>query len=204
MSSQEFLIVLSLLGTAVFAVSGALQGLRKDMDIVGVAFIACVTGVGGGTMRDLLLGDTPVGWVKDPTDIIICILAATLTILFARFLIGKRLNYLLWADAIGLALFAVLGALKATTLGAHPFIAILFGAMSATFGGIVRDIICSELPVVFKKEIYISAALVSAALIVVIPETMDHNIRIGLAVLGGFTIRALAMVFSWKLPELPK
>ncbi|WP_191249609.1 trimeric intracellular cation channel family protein [Kordiimonas sediminis] len=192
-------LTLSLLGTAVFAISGALQAMRREMDIVGVAFIACVTGVGGGTMRDLLLGATPVGWVTKPTDIFICIGAAIITVLLSRFLVGKRLSLLIWADAVGLALFAVLGASKAVDYGAHPFIAVLFGAMSATFGGIVRDIICNEIPVLFHKEIYITAALVGAGTFVLMPETLEASTRILIAVLLAFSVRALAIRYNWSL-----
>lgn len=187
-------------GTAVFAVSGALLGLRKSMDVVGVSFIATVTGVGGGTIRDLLLGATPVSWVLNPMDIAVCIAFAVLVSLFNKPLLGRRMQWLLYADALGLALFAVLGAAKAEAADAHPFVAILFGAMSATFGGIIRDIICNETPVLFRKEIYVSAALVGAAAFVLIPASAGFEIR----VLAGFTaalfLRVSAIHFSWTLP----
>ena len=200
-SPDYIFYILALIGTAVFAISGALQALRNQMDVVGVSFIACVTGVGGGTMRDLLLGASPVSWVKDPTDIIVCIVFALITVLFNKSIQGNRLSMLLWADAFGLALFATLGAAKAYAYGAHPFTVILFGAMSATFGGIVRDVICNELPVLFRKEIYVTAALVGAACFVLLPLGMDQSLKIVIATAISFGVRACAITFGWSYPR---
>lgn len=191
---------LAYVGIAVFATSGALLGLRKSMDIVGITFVATVTGVGGGTLRDLLLGATPVGWVTNPTDIAICIVSALVVSLFNKQLLGRRMRWLLYADAIGLALFAVLGAIKALNAGSHPFVAILFGAMSASFGGIIRDIMCNDTPVIFQREIYVSAALLSGAVYVVLPESVGFDLRIWLGVLAGLALRLAAIRFEWYLP----
>jgi uncharacterized membrane protein YeiH len=187
-------------GTAVFAVSGALLGLRKSMDAVGVSFIAAVTGVGGGTIRDLLLGATPVSWVLNSIDIVLCIGCAVLVSLFNRRLLGRRMQWLLYADAAGLALFAVLGAAKAEAAGAHPFVAILFGAMSASFGGIIRDIICSETPVLFRKEIYISAALAGGAVYILMPASAGFDARAIAGLVVALSLRLFAIRFKWTLP----
>lgn len=187
------------MGTAVFAISGALLGLRKEMDVVGVSFVATVTGVGGGTIRDLLLGDTPVGWVTNPTDIAICIICAVIVCFLNKPLTGQRLQALLYADAAGLALFAVLGTAKAEALGAHPLVAILFGAMSATFGGVIRDVLCGEKPVLFNKEIYISAALLGGLVFMVIPQGAGFEWRAGAALLAALALRLAAMRFQWAL-----
>ncbi len=197
------LAALSLAGTAVFAVSGALQALRKEMDIVGVSFIAALTGVGGGTVRDILLGATPVGWVRQPIDLVVCTVCAFPVCLLNRPLTGARLTGLLYADAAGLALFAVLGAAKADAAGAHPFVSILFGAMSATFGGVIRDVICNEEPVLFRKEIYVTAALLGAAIYIVAPRTaglagFEFNMVAGL--IAALALRVLAMRRGWSLP----
>ncbi len=197
------LAALSLIGTAVFAVSGALQALRKEMDIIGVSFIAALTGVGGGTVRDVLLGATPVGWVRDPTDLVVCISCAFAVSLVNKPLTGARQTGLLYADAAGLALFAVLGAAKAAAAGAHPFVCVLFGAMSATFGGIIRDVVCNEEPVLFRKEIYVTAALVGAGIYIGAPKTLkiasvDFGMVAGLA--GAFALRIVAIRKGWSLP----
>lgn len=190
----------AVIGTAVFAVSGAMLALRKGMDVVGVSFIAVVTGVGGGTVRDILLGDTPVAWVTRPTDIAICISFAILACAGNRYLLGRRMDWLLYADAAGLALFAVLGAAKAEVAGAHPLVAVLFGAMSASFGGIIRDIICGERPILFAKELYITPALLGGAVFVALPAILGFDAR-ALGGLGAALIlRVLAMRFQWVLP----
>lgn len=190
----------ALLGTAVFAMSGALLALRKSMDFVGVSFIAVITGIGGGTVRDLFLGDTPVGWVKNPLDIMICLVCAFALCLFSSRLAGQRMRWLLFADAIGLALFAVLGAAKAETLGAHPLVVILFGAMSATFGGIIRDIICNETPVLFRKEIYITAALIGSTVYVLLPTNFGFDIRALSGLTAALTLRLMSIKYGWTLP----
>lgn len=197
---EMLLAILSLAGTAVFALSGALLGLRKGYDFVGLSFVATITGVGGGTVRDLLLGDVPVGWVREPVEIVICIAAAFLASLLNRALVGRRLEWLLYADAAGLALFAVLGAAKADAAGAHPLVAILFGAMSASFGGIIRDIMCGERPVIFLPEIYVSAALLAAATYLALPASLDAGVTIAIGVLAGLSLRLMALHLNWTLP----
>jgi uncharacterized membrane protein YeiH len=196
----DLLFMISLAGTAVFAISGALLGLRKSMDIVGVTFVATLTGVGGGTLRDLLLGALPVNWVVHPEDIIVCIACAVFVSAFNKALSGRRMQWLLYADAIGLALFAVLGAAKAEAAGAHPLVVILFGAMSATFGGIIRDVVCNETPVVFSQDIYISAALVGGAVYIGLPESIDFELRASLGMVSALALRLLAMRYAWSLP----
>ncbi|MGB7405995.1 MAG: trimeric intracellular cation channel family protein [Pacificimonas sp.] len=197
---ETALLILSALGTAVFAISGAMLGLRKGMDIVGVAFVATVTGIGGGTVRDVLLGALPVAWVQQPTDIAICIGAAVIASALNKQLLGQRMEWLLYADAAGLALFAVLGAAKADAAGAHLLVAILFGAMSASFGGIIRDIICGERPILFAKEIYVSAALLGAAVYLVVPEALGFGPRVCAGVGAALILRLLSLRYAWTLP----
>jgi uncharacterized membrane protein YeiH len=192
--------VLALVGTAVFAISGTLLGLRNRMDIVGISFVATVTGVGGGTLRDLLLGATPVGWVERPVEIAICIVCAVVVSLFNTQLLGRRMQWLLYADAAGLALFCVLGAAKAEEAGAHALVAILFGAMSASFGGLLRDIICNEAPVIMRKEIYITAALAGAAVYVLLPAAIDFDIRAIAGLVVALLLRVSAIHYGWNLP----
>lgn len=187
-------------GTAVFAISGALLALRKSMDIIGVSFIAVITGVGGGTIRDVLLGATPVAWVQNPLDIIICILCAIILSFFNKALAGRRMQWLLYADAAGLALFAVLGAATAETNGAHPLVAILFGAMSASFGGIIRDIICGEPPILFSKELYITPALLGGAIFILLPVSIGFDIRAMCGLFAALALRILAIKLGWAMP----
>lgn len=196
----NILTLAAYLGTIVFAASGALLGLRKSMDIVGVSFVATVTGIGGGTIRDLLLGDTPVLWVYNPLDIIICVIVAVSLCATHRYLVGRRMDALLYADAAGLALFCVLGAQKAESLGAHPVSIVIFGAMTATFGGIIRDVMCDETPVLFRKEIYVSCALVGSLLYALLPQTLGFDLRACVGMGGAFALRLAAIRWQWSLP----
>ena len=203
----DLIFWVSMFGTAVFAVSGALMALRQGMDIVGVSFISTVTGIGGGTVRDLLLGETPLGWVKDPTVILVCIGCAVVCCVFNRALLGQRMRWLLYADAAGLALFTVLGAQIAERAGAHPLVCVLFGALSASFGGIIRDVICHETPVLLRKEIYITAAILGALVYVVIPASMGIEIRVVAGIAAALALRGSALWWEWSLnfpkPNLP-
>ena len=197
---SSLLVWFAFAGTAVFAISGALQGLRQEMDIVGVAFLASLTGIGGGTLRDLLLGATPVGWVLDPTDLVICIGCAVLTALFNRRMLGRRLSWLVYADAVGMGLFAVLGTAKALDHGASPLVAVLFGAMSATFGGVIRDVVCQQRPIVFHKEIYVSAALLGGLVYLLSSAFLTTDLAAIAGVFAALSLRLAAVRGGWHMP----
>ncbi|MEQ1929267.1 MAG: trimeric intracellular cation channel family protein [Parvularculaceae bacterium] len=192
---------LNIIGLFVFAVSGALTALRNDMDVFGVAMIAFVTGVGGGTVRDVLLGSFPVWWVKEPFTIGICV-AGALVAIVGQPVIASRLKALIWADAAGLGVFAILGAQAALAAGASPAIAIVMAAVTATFGGVVRDVLCNEIPLVLRQEIYATAALLGAGLYVGLLELgMAAGLAAVLAALFTFAIRAAAIVFRIQSPK---
>lgn len=188
------------LAIAVFAASGALVASRKRLDVVGFVLIAVVTGFGGGTVRDLLLGRTPVFWLKAPGLLAVCVVVGVCVFFFAHRL-ESRFRALLWADAVGLALYAVIGAETALLAGADPWAAVLLGTVTATFGGILRDILCNELPLILRKEIYATAAAAGAALFVALDSL---GVARALALCGGaalvFAIRALAICKGWSLP----
>jgi uncharacterized membrane protein YeiH len=192
--------VLDLLGIAVFAASGALVASRKQMDIVGFVLIGVITGFGGGTVRDLLLGRTPVFWLKAPELPAIAAATAVLVFFFAH-RVESRFRALLWADAVGLALYAVLGAEIALVAGADPWAAVLLGTVTATAGGIIRDVVCNELPLILRKEIYITAAMAAAAAYVMLrlaPLPRDVALTAGIAI--GFGLRGVALWRGWSLP----
>ncbi len=196
----DILQVLAIAGTAAFSVSGALQAARHRMDIVGFIFIGCITGIGGGTLRDLVL-DTPVFWLGEWHYVVICSLAAMVTY-FSTPLINKASRALLWADAVGMALFSVLGAQKALSLGASIPVAAIMGMFSACLGGIIRDMILNEIPIILHREIYITASLTGAlgyaiaAKVIALPETT--SVLTGCA--AAFTVRALAISRNFSLP----
>lgn len=164
MAIDQLIWWLNVISTGVFAISGALLARRKRMDIIGYLFIGTLTGVGGGTLRDLLLGQD-VFWVQDPLYLFVAAVCAAATFL-ASPRAHQLMPLLIWFDAIGLSLFTVLGAQKSLALGISYPVAVLMGVMSATFGGIMRDVVCNDIPVMLRKEIYISASLCGAAVFV--------------------------------------
>ncbi len=191
---------LSLIGTFVFAVSGALFAAEKRMDILGFILIAAVAGVGGGALRDVLLGLTPVFWVREPLNITIVIAAAILTYCLLT-QIRQRDRWILWMDAIGLAVFAVLGAQAALLHGAPPVVAIVMGVMTATFGGLMRDVLCAEVLTLMRPELYISCALLGAfSFVLLVQLGVDNNLSALVAFFAGATLRGLAIIFKLTLP----
>ncbi len=189
--------LLDLLGVAVFAVSGALVASRKGMDIIGFAFLGTVTGIGGGTVRDLVLGQAPVFWVKEPMYLLVCIGASALTFAAAH-IPRSRLVLLVWLDAVGMALFAVLGAEKALAHG--PVVAATMGVITAVMGGMIRDILGGESPVILRKEIYATAALAGAVVYLLALLVMPREPALLAGVAAGFVLRGLALRNRWSLP----
>ena len=191
---------LELAGIAVFAVSGALEASRRQLDIVGFVLVGSVTGIGGGTLRDLLLGRDPVYWVAEPHFLYLTSVASAL-VYFTAHQIESRFRVLLWADAVGLALFAVTGAKVALVAGAPPAVAVLMGVMSATFGGLIRDVICNATPLILRREIYATAAAAGAGTFVTL--TLAGTPQVAATALGfavGFATRAAALAFGLSVP----
>lgn len=185
---------------AVFAVTGALVASRKEMDIFGFALLATVTGVGGGTVRDLLLGQAPVFWVTEPAYVAICLVVSTF-VYFTAHIPQSRYRVILWLDAIGLALVCVAGADRGLEANAGPFIATVMGVVTAVFGGIIRDMLGGESPVILRKEIYVIPAIIGAALFVtLIINEAPRWMAVGAGFLACFVVRALALYYGWSLP----
>ena len=187
-------------GVAVFAASGALTASRKQMDVAGFALVATATGIGGGTMRDLLLGATPVFWISTPWHLLLCI-AVAIVLFFTAHLLESRFRALLWADAGGLAVFCVIGADTALRAGAPAIVAVLMGMLTATFGGVVRDILCAEVPLILRREIYATAAAVGAAVYVGLHLAGSGRAAAAVAAfVFAFAIRAVGIAFGLSLP----
>ncbi|MDP5041521.1 MAG: trimeric intracellular cation channel family protein [Paraglaciecola sp.] len=189
-----------LVGVAVFAVSGTLMAYKKNMDGFGVVVLASVTAIGGGTLRDMIL-DLPVFWVQDPSFFYAILAAALITIIWLRTKNTFPIGYLLFADAIGLAFFNVMGLQKALTYGASPLIAIALGTMTGVFGGLIRDVICREIPLVLKGELYATACILGGACYM---GAMSLNLSPVLCLSTGFAITLIfrlgAMKWHWHLP----
>lgn len=162
--------VMDLMGVAVFAVSGAIAAGRKDMDGFGVMVLAVVTGIGGGTLRDVLLGVRPIFWVADQTYILVAVACGLLTMLTARLWlsVGKGLAVV---DAFGLALFTVIGTQRAMEAGAPGVVVVLMGVITAVVGGVIRDVLANEVPFVLRGELYATAAAAGSVLLLVFPKT---------------------------------
>ncbi len=204
METAHIFAALNIIGLFVFAISGALTALRNDMDVFGVAMIAFVTGVGGGTIRDVLLGSFPVWWIAAPSAVLIC-LAGAVTAILAQPLIDSRLKALIWADAMGLAVFSVLGAQAALAAEAPAVIAIFMGAVTATFGGVVRDVLLNEPPLILKQDIYATAALIGAAVYIgLLSLGLGESPAAVIAALATFAIRAAAIIFNIPSPKFAR
>lgn len=145
--------IIDLLGAMAFAISGVLTAINKKMDPFGVFVIALVTAVGGGTLRDVLIGRTPVGWMVDLNYVYMIVLGYTLAVIFRKKLDRFRVSLFLF-DTIGLGVFTLIGIEKGLLIGLHPVICVALGTMTACFGGVIRDILCNDIPVIFRKEIY--------------------------------------------------
>jgi uncharacterized membrane protein YeiH len=188
-------------GVIAFAISGALLASRKRMDIVGFVLLGTATGIGGGTLRDVLLGAKPVFWIDAPTYLIACVVVSG-AVFFIAHLPLSRHKLLLWFDALGLGTFSVVGAEKALLSGAGPAVAIAMGVITAIFGGIFRDLLAAESPVVLSREIYATAALAGAATFVAgCAGGFDREIALVFGLLIGFGLRGAAIERGWSLPR---
>ena len=198
---MNILILLDFAGVAVFAATGALAASRKQLDIVGFVFLACVTGIGGGTFRDLVLGHVPVTWVRNPEYLLIC--AATAVLLyFTAHMMESRYRILLWLDAVGLAAFCAMGAAVGLKATGSPAIAIVTGMATATFGGILRDVLAEEKSVLLRPEIYVSAAAAGSALYTIADAAgAVPGMSALLAMALAFAIRGGALIFGWTMPS---
>ena len=192
------LFLLDYFGIAVFAVSGALVAAKRRTDLVTFVLFAVVTGVGGGTLRDLLIG-APVFWVRANATLVICMAAALLVwIDRRRWLTGRAV---LWFDAAGLAAYSAYGAAKALGYGVAPVPAFVMGVLTACAGGIIRDVLADEPSIVLRREIYITAAALAAALFVGLDLLgVSTWIAAGVAIAAGFALRAVAIARGWSLP----
>lgn len=195
------LMVLDYAAVAVFGATGALAAARRKHDIITFGFFAAVTGVGGGTLRDLLIG-APVFWVAKPQYVVVCVAAAAAIWVFGWGRRGERM--LNWLDALGMAAYCVVGALKSLSFGAPPLSAVVMGVLTAAFGGIIRDVLAEEPSILLKRELYITPALLGAGAFVGL-DAMGVAATVAGVVgfLTAFAVRAGAMLFGWRMPGFP-
>ena len=193
---------LDLLGVAVFALSGVLSAKTMKLDLFGVAVVAIITAIGGGTVRDLLLGRTPVFWMQDETYLLVALATAIISFYILRHRAPES-RILLTFDALGLAVFTVIGVDVARSVGVSPLISVLMGVMTGTFGGIIRDLLFNRIPVVLHRDIYATAALIGALVDVLLTMlALNPNLVIGLGVATTFSMRMLSVRHRWSLPTM--
>ncbi len=197
-----FYLIMDLLGTVAFAISGVMVAMDKRLDLFGVFIVAFVTAVGGGTLRDLLIGNTPVVWMREYVYIFTIIITVILAILFREKLRYLRKSLFLF-DTLGIGLYTMVGIEQGLQAQLFPIMCIALGTMTASFGGVIRDILCNEIPVIFRKEIYATACVVGGTSYFLlrnlpIPDQYVYVIAI-LIVVG---IRLTAVKFKIALPNI--
>ena len=192
--------LLDIIGTLAFAMSGALTAMSKKMDAFGVFIIAFVTAVGGGTLRDVLIGRTPVGWMLDLEYVYVIGIAFILAIIFRKKFDKLRTSLFLF-DTIGLGVFTLIGLEKGIDIGLHPLVCIALGTMTACFGGVIRDILCTEIPVIFRKEIYATICILGGGIFFILKKfNVNDDFLYLFTSLVIISIRLMAVKFKWYLP----
>jgi uncharacterized membrane protein YeiH len=195
------ILVLDYAAALIFALTGALAASRGQLDVIGFFFLACLTAVGGGTLRDLILDRDPVFWVADPTPLAIAC-AAALLVFFTAHLFESRLKLLIWLDAVALGVAVAAGTGVAMSLGESAPIVLVMGVVTGTFGGLMRDVVANEVPLVLKQgEIYVTAALAGAGAALIADAVALHPLAPAAACIATtFILRAGSLAFGWRLP----
>lgn len=198
---MTFSLLIDILGTVAFTISGVLTAMHKRLDLFGIFIIAFVTSVGGGTLRDLLL-NVHIVWMHNMTYVYVIFISAVFAILFRN-----KLNYfrktLFLFDTIGIALFTIVGIEKGVQMGLHPIISISLGTISACFGGVIRDILCNEIPIIFRKEIYATACILGGIVYFLLTlTTMEPGWIVIISGLVVIVVRLLAVIFKLSLPSV--
>jgi uncharacterized membrane protein YeiH len=193
--------ILDLLGTTAFAISGALAAMNRRLDLFGIFIIAFVTATGGGTVRDILIGTTPVTWMENTVYIYLIGFVTILAIIFRSYLDHLKKSLFLF-DTIGLGIFTITGVEIGIQNNLNPIISITLGAMTGTFGGVIRDILCNEIPVIFRKEIYATACIVGGLAFIILYELgVPQDVIYLVTSLTVIIIRLAVVKFQISLPS---
>lgn len=206
--SAYIIFVLEMIGTVAFSISGAMTGIRKGMDILGISILGLTTAVGGGVMRDLILGITPPKTFQNPVYAMVAIATALLVCTpWVQNLFSKRQNYydlvMLWMDSVGLGIFTVVGIETAYSVSTDfsLFLMIFVGAVTGVGGGVLRDVMAQDPPYIFVKHFYASASLIGAVVCALLWETLGQSVSIIAGVAVVLVLRLLAAKFRWSLPK---
>ena len=197
----SFFNILDLLGTVAFAISGALAAMNRRMDLFGIFIIAFVTGIGGGTVRDILIGNTPVTWMDNTIYIYVIGVATIMAIIFRKKIDHLKKSLFLF-DTIGLGIFTIIGVETGIQNDLSSIISIALGAMTGTFGGVIRDILCNEIPVIFRKEIYATASLTGGLAFIILNDLeMNREVIYAVTSLTVIIIRLIVVKYKISLPS---
>lgn len=201
---MKFIQIIEMLGVMSFAFSGALAAMQKKLDVFGVLVLTFVTAVGGGTLRDVIIGSLPVAWLLD-LEVIYTLLAAFVIILFFRKYIRRLPHTLFWLDTVGLALFCVVAIGKGLQFNLHPVICVALGTITGSFGGIIRDVLLNEIPYVFRRDVYASACIAGGIVYFIAlrisPDQDWASLWAGLVIM---LIRVGARYLNWSMPDIYK
>ncbi|MEL6324398.1 MAG: trimeric intracellular cation channel family protein [Pseudomonadota bacterium] len=201
MESVFALLIADRVGVFVFAISGGIVAVRRDMDLFGVIVMAFLPAIGGGTLRDLIL-DVPVFWLSDTATLFLAVGGGLTAFLTHRFL--ENFRPLRWADAMGMALFAVTGAAKAAELNHGVAVVLIMGTMTASAGGLIRDVVANQEPLLLKQDIYATAALLGSLVYFSVRAAgLDDGMAFIAGLASGFALRGLAIIFKLSLPKSP-
>lgn len=199
MSSDLILLLADRIGVFVFALSGGIVAVRKDMDLFGVIVLAFLPAIGGGTLRDIIL-DQPVFWLEDTIYLGLAAIGGLVAFFFTQFV--EDFKPLRWADAVGMALFAIVGAQKAAMLDHNFIVVVLMGVMTASAGGLIRDVVANQDPLLLKEDIYATAALLGAMVYAALWFWgVDPRIAFAAGFVAAFVLRGLAIIFGLKAPK---
>lgn len=199
--NDSFSVIIEILGTVAFTVSGAFSAMQKRMDIFGVFVLGFVTAIGGGTLRDILIGSLPVAWMRDMQTPLIILGTTIATIVFKKYVKNLKITLFLF-DALGLGLFTIIGVQKGLNANLNPGACVALGTITGCFGGVVRDILINEIPVLFRKEIYATACIAGGCCYLLLLMVTDRIIAETAAIFVICTIRIIAMRRNWKLPSV--
>ncbi|CAM1361879.1 Uncharacterized membrane protein YeiH [Tenacibaculum sediminilitoris] len=201
---MDVIYAIDIAGTFAFAISGALVAIRKKFDVFGVIIIAFVTAVGGGMTRDVLINAHPINWIGDINYIWTILIAVTATFLFRSKIAPLRKTMFLF-DTIGISVFTLLGVQKGLSFDLHPFIALVMGMSSAVMGGVIRDVLTNEIPLIFHKEIYASACLAGGIVYLLLyPLHMNEDLLFVISASIIVIIRTIAVQYELELPLIKK
>ncbi|HCH02923.1 MAG TPA: trimeric intracellular cation channel family protein [Vibrio sp.] len=194
------LSIIYIIGITAEAMTGALSAGRKNMDWFGVMLVASATAIGGGSVRDIILGNYPLIWVQHPQYLLITCVAGILTTWLAKWVV-KFKGIFIRLDALGLAAFSIIGCQKGINMGLHPGICIVAAIVTGVFGGLLRDLICRQAPLVLHQELYASVSLIVASIYLLLQHyAVDENLAIIVSLVVGYLLRMASVRFNWRLP----